>query len=530
MGYDVSSPQAFVQSFVTEYQPLVIEANKAYWEMTTTGSEAAEADYARLKAKLIKMFSDPVGYQYLKTIHESEHVQDPILRREIELLHLGFLGNQLAPETIDRLVEKEQAIEAIFVKFRAEFQGQRTNDNDLRDVLRNSHDSETCREAWEASKSIAHEAAPRIRELVKLRNEAAQSLGFANYYEMALTTAELNESDLFRILDTLREQTEGPFQAMKSKLDQELATRFKIVPQELRPWHYGDPFFQEVPATGGVNLDGFFRDKDPVEIVTQFYGGLGLDTRDIIERSDLYERDGKEQHAYCTDIDRSGDVRTLCNLRPNEQWTSTLLHELGHGVYDLWHEPKLPFLLREPAHTFTTEAVAMLMGRFTKDTKWLSAFTGANPEDVPEVQLQEQTQRGSLIFVRWGLVMVYFEREMYRNPDQDLDTLWWKLVSELQKVTPPEGRHAPDWAAKIHLGTAPVYYQNYLLGEIFASQLHFHLKKAAGNCSIIGQRAAGIFLVERIFRPGSRWHWAEMIRQGLGEDLDAAYFAKEFLG
>ena len=26
----------------------------------------------------------------------------------------------------------------------------------------------------------------------------------------------------------------------------------------------------------------------------------------------------------------AGDVRTLCNLRPNEKWASTLLHEFGH--------------------------------------------------------------------------------------------------------------------------------------------------------------------------------------------------------
>ncbi len=30
---------------------------------------------------------------------------------------------------------------------------------------------------------------------------------------------------------------------------------------------------------------------------------------------------------------------------------------------------------------------------------------------------------------------------------------------------------APDWAAKIHMTGAPVYYHNYLLGELIASQL-----------------------------------------------------------
>lgn len=529
MAYDTKSPERFLQSFVDSYQPLVIRANKAYWEMTTTGSDEAEAEYARTKAELMKMFSDAEGYKFLKETLHKNPPQDELLHRQIHLLHLGFLANQLPTETIDELVRKEQAIEGIFVKFRAEFHGQRVTDNDLRDILRNTRDSLEAKEAWEASKTIARDAAPLIRELVKVRNRAAQSLGFEDYHKMALFTSELDEGQLFKILDDLKEQTDHPFRTMKKKLDMELSERFAVPAESLRPWHYGDPFFQEVPATCGVDPDEFYRNSDPVDLATLFYDGIGLETRGILERSDLYEREGKEQHAYCTDIDRSGDVRTLCNLRPNEQWTSTLLHELGHGVYDLWHDPSLPFILREPAHIFTTEAVAMLMGRLTKDPDFLEHVVKVPSSRLPRTALKEQGTRGSLIFVRWGLVMVYFERELYQNPDQDLDSLWWRLVHELQGITPPDGRQAPDWAAKIHIGTVPVYYQNYLLGELFASQLHAHLKRVAGSDSILQQKAVGAFLKEQIFRPGSRWYWGEMIGRALGEDLDAKYFADEFL-
>ena len=67
--------------------------------------------------------------------------------------------------------------------------------------------------------------------------------------------------------------------------------------------------------------------------------------------------------------------------------------------------------------------------------------------------------------------MTNFERSLYADPDADLDTLWWDLVERYQLVHRPDDRHAPDWAAKIHLAAAPVYYQNYLYGELFASQL-----------------------------------------------------------
>ena len=54
-------------------------------------------------------------------------------------------------------------------------------------------------------------------------------------------------------------------------------------------------------------------------------------------------------------MDNRQDIRVLCNLRPTERWMSTMLHEFGHAVYDQSVDPALPFLLRAPAHTLTTE-------------------------------------------------------------------------------------------------------------------------------------------------------------------------------
>ena len=41
-----------------------------------------------------------------------------------------------------------------------------------------------------------------------------------------------------------------------------------------------------------------------------------------------------------------------------------------------------------------------------------------------------------------------------------------------QMVKSPPGRNAPDYGSKIHMIVAPVYYHNYMMGELFASQLH----------------------------------------------------------
>ena len=71
--------------------------------------------------------------------------------------------------------------------------------------------------------------------------------------------------------------------------------------------------------------------------------------------------------------------------------------------------------------------------------------------------------------------MVRFEQELYSNPDQDLNKLWWSLVEKYQFVEKPHKRAKADWAAKIHFTIAPVYYHNYMLGELLASQLHNYI-------------------------------------------------------
>jgi len=84
---------------------------------------------------------------------------------------------------------------------------------------------------------------------------------------------------------------------------------------------------------------------------------MGLETRHLLARSDLRPRPGKDQHAFCLDLDRAGDIRVLANLAPGEEWLDVLLHEVGHAVYDDHIDRSLPWVLRRPPQPLVTEAV-----------------------------------------------------------------------------------------------------------------------------------------------------------------------------
>ncbi len=139
---------------------------------------------------------------------------------------------------------------------------------------------------------------------------------------------------------------------------------------ELRPWHYDDPFFQDVPQAAGVDLDPYLVDASLDELTLRTFDGMGLDVRGVLGRSDLVPRDRKIQHAFCIDVDRAGDVRVLSNNVPGARWAETMLHEFGHAVYFDGVDRELPWLLRT-MHLCLTEGVAMRCGRMVHEPEWL---------------------------------------------------------------------------------------------------------------------------------------------------------------
>jgi peptidyl-dipeptidase A len=437
-----------------------------------------------------------------------------------------MLPHQILDSLRRRIVELEAAVEARFSRHRAVIGDEEVDDNQIKRILRESDDAAERREAWAASKAVGVEVADDVRELARLRNEAARSLGFRDWFALSLETDELDESRLLQTLGDADRATAEPFARWKADLDGQLAQRFGCDASELRPWHYADPFFQEPPPEGAVNLDPLFKGRDVVGLARRTFEGIGLDVEGIISRSDLFPRTGKNQHAFCIDVDRQGDVRVLANVVDNHSWTETMLHELGHGVYDLGFEQELPWLLRS-THLVTTEASALLFGSLGADREWLERVLEIEESEARELEARLRRARAAelLVFTRWVLVMTGFERAFYADPESDLDTLWWDLVRRHQLVTPPEGRRAPDWAAKIHIAVAPVYYHTYLYGSIVASQLREALRTETGG--LVERPEAGALLAERLYAPGESVRWDRLVARASGKPLSVESLARE---
>ena len=529
---------AFLKAYDTKLKELEIPAALARWKAAITGK--AE-DYEEAAAKSLaerEYHSDPEIYAQIKRFLTVADQLTPIQARSLRRAELDFRGNQLPPKMLKEMVDLSTEIEQELNTFRAELDGKPYSNNELLEMLADEDDSARREAIWRGLKQVGAVVGPKIVELAKLRNRAAKTLGFDNYWQMEIQLQEHDPEQLLAVFEQLEEMTRDPFAKMKATMDAELAARFDIEVGDMKPWHYDNPFFQAAPPSKAVDLDVFYDKKkkeDITEIARQFYADIGLPIESVLERSDFYERPGKDQHAFCTDIDREGDVRTLCNIKPTAEWMDTMLHEQGHAVYDLWLDRSLPRNLRGPAHIFTTEGVAMLFGALAKTPSWIIAYADGDTSQVNELAaaIKEQRRREQLIFTRWTLVMLHMEKSLYENPDQDLNTLWWDYKERFQMLERPSGVPGADWAAKPHFTIAPVYYHNYELGELFAAQLRHVLADLAGHdgptneLNFNGRKDFGKYLINKVFRPGRSMPWPEFVESATGEPLTAEYFAKE---
>lgn len=529
--------KAFLQAHQAKVRPLEIAANLAWWNANTSGKESDFEKKGKAENRLNEYLSNSERFKTVKALYtQRKQIDDSTLARAIEVVYLSFLEKQVDEKLLKKMVELQNSVEKKFNVFRAEVDDKKLPDSEVRKVLKTSTSSERRQAVWEASKKVGKVLEEDLLNLVKYRNQAAKQLGFKNFHELKLYINEQNGKELIALFDELDELTREPFAKAKQEIDVQLAKRCNIKVEDLRPWHYHDPFFQETPAVFKASIDQPYQKTDLLDLSSRFYKSIGLPIDDVIARSDMKPRDGKSPHAFCTDIDRSGDVRVLCNIVQNAYWASTCLHEFGHAVYSSKNIPQsLPYVLRDASHILTTEGVAMMFERVTKNPKFLKEM------NIPVEDAEGFAATGAkmlryqlLIFSRWCQVMLRFEKGMYENPEQDLNKLWWDLVEKYQMVKRPENRSSPDYASKIHVVSAPVYYHNYMMGELFASQVHHAIVRELYNDAdprsvvYVGSNKVGEFMKKRVFEPGRLLSWNALTKHATGKKLNAKSFAEDF--
>ena len=249
------------------------------------------------------------------------------------------MPKQVDPELLKQILAEANAVEQTFNVFRPVVGGKELTDNDVRRVLPSRTIPPSTGPPGRRARRWAAQVVPHLMALVKLRNEIAHKLGFKNYHVMQLYLSEQSQEQVLKLFDELDALTRGPFQAAKAELDAALGAECGITPAELRPWHYQDPFFQERRRWGEPLDEVYAAGHTPA--LPRFLRRHRLAGRRRARAQRSVREEGQDARTpSAIDLDRQGDVRVLDEHRAQQQWLSTMLHELGHSVYSSKNIPR----------------------------------------------------------------------------------------------------------------------------------------------------------------------------------------------
>src|SRR6185369_2090465 len=209
-----AEPQALAaaRKFVADHEagirPLEKEVSLAWWRANVSGSDEEFKAKEEAQNRLDAALADRARFAELKKIKAElapSRQSDETVSREIDVLYLQYLEKQVDPELLKKMTARANAVEKAFNVYRARVDGQELTDSEVRKVLKESKDSGRRKSVWEASKGVGAAVEADLRELVKLRNQAARDLGFKDFHALQLALNEQSQEEVLKLFDELHD-------------------------------------------------------------------------------------------------------------------------------------------------------------------------------------------------------------------------------------------------------------------------------------------------------------------------------------
>ena len=200
-----------------------------------------------------------------------------------------------------------------------------------------THDKEAIRKAcYQALERLALSSIKDYVELVKLRNNYAQALGYSDFYAYKAEVEEgMSKKELFTIFDKIYDKTKYAFKEM-DKMKKEN-------PGLKKPWNIGYLLAGDFTKES----DPYFPFEEALERWGRSFAALGIDFQGSTLQLDLLDRDGKYSNGFChwPDLVHFKDGKRIpgssnftCNVvygqvGSSEGGYNTLFHEGGHAAH-----------------------------------------------------------------------------------------------------------------------------------------------------------------------------------------------------
>ena len=332
------------------------------------------------------------------------------------------------------------------------------------------HDAEAVRWQWYAEN---HEQLDRIfDDLVKLRHEMAQMLGFENYIGLGykrMKRVDYNQQDVERFRAEVRTHLVPLAVELRKRQAAELGV------DKLMFWDDAIHDVRGNPAPHGDHdwmverAKSMFDEMDP-ELGRFFH--LMVDAR----LTDLKNREGKSPGGFCTSFPTYGLPFIFANFNGTKGDVEVFTHEMGHAYqgYMSRDQPLVDYLWP----TFESCEIHS-MGLEFLTWPHMEKFFEEDADRFRRIHLAQ-----GVLFIPYGVAVDHFQHLIYARPEatpaerramwQEMERLYlpWRDYGDLPHVA-----GGGFWQFQRHIYLSPFYYIDYTLAQTCALQLWVRSQK-----------------------------------------------------
>ena len=227
----MSDVEALLDAVTARLRPLEIAANEAWWLASTAVSDEHERRRVSTDIALRDALGDVATFGQVRDALAAGPVDgdDPLTRRQLEVLYDRTLPHQVPSDLRAQLVELEAEVDGTFNAFRGRIDGEPVDDNTI--ATDPAHQRRQRRAppglgSVEAGRGRGRRAGPGARPAPQPRRPPP---GRRDHFALALATSELDETRLFETLDEVERATTAPFADWKAELDDALAAALRLL-------------------------------------------------------------------------------------------------------------------------------------------------------------------------------------------------------------------------------------------------------------------------------------------------------------
>ncbi len=455
------------------YNDFSVDFNTNYWicsirNTIDTRDEFYEAENAFFDENMPLISTKNV--EIAKTLVESPYrseLEELLGAHLFELMECSLVINEKAIPFMQKENELVTEYSKLIATAEVPFRGKIYTLTQMAPLLQNT-DRSFRREAYEAHIAFfeKHEAEfDRIYdELVQVRTEMAQALGFENFVELRyklMNRTDYNRDDVAKY----REKVLKSITPLAVELRKKQAERLGIDDMKYydRSLSFADGNAIPQGDTQFIvdNAQKMYRELSPET-------GRFFDFMVENELMDLEAKPGKRSGGYCTSLNKYKAPFIFSNFNGSKGDIDVITHEAGHAFQNFMAQ-EMPFEEYIWPTYEAAEIHSMSMEFLT--WPWMNLFFGADADKFRYSALTD-----AICFIPYGCTIDHFQHFVYENPGASPEERK-AAYHEIELMYQPDLDYDNEfftkgtwWFKQGHVFASPFYYIDYTLAQVCAFQ------------------------------------------------------------